>query len=139
MNISVKWSSDLSVLADDLWKCWQAVNNQAKDDPFKKIAVVINDTATGKWLKEYFLLERKIPQIMMNLEFVMLPEFVNDWLWSVCGKSLQDRQASQHPYSKNVLSWRIYRLLEQASPDGELSELLKYVNAGDTRNASESL
>ncbi|MBO4619613.1 MAG: exodeoxyribonuclease V subunit gamma [Victivallales bacterium] len=137
MNISVKWSSDLTVLAEDLWKCWQAVNNQAKDDPFKKIAVVINDTATGKWLKEYLLLERKIPQIMMNLEFVMLPEFVNDWLWSVCGKSLQERQASQHPYSKNVLSWRIYRLLEQASPDGELSELLKYVNAGDTRNAPE--
>ena len=71
MNITVKWSSDLSAMAEDLWKCWQAVNNQAKDDPFKKIAVVINDVATGKWLKEYFLLERKIPQIMMNLEHLV--------------------------------------------------------------------
>ena len=137
MNISVKWSSDLSVLAEDLWKCWQAANNQAENDPFKKIAVVINDTATGKWIKEYLLLERKIPQIMMNLEFVMLPEFVNDWLWTVGGKSLAERQASQHPYSKNVLVWRIFRLLEQASPEGELSELLKYINTGDTKNAPE--
>ena len=137
MNISVKWSSDLAALADDLHRCWLEVNQAACDDPFAKIAVVVNDNATAKWLRQYLLLERRIPQVMMDLEFVKLPEFVNDWLWAVCGKPLRERKASLHPYSKNVLTWRIYRLLEQAAPDGEWAALLKYVQAGGQKSVPE--
>ena len=79
MNISVKWSSDLAALADDLHRCWQEVNQASCDDPFAKIAVVVNDNATAKWLRQYLLQERRIPQVMMDLEFVKLPEFVNEF------------------------------------------------------------
>ena len=134
MDISVYWSSDLSALAMSLQECWKTVNRKS-DNPFTKIAVVINDPATEKWLKQYLLMECQMPLVMMNLEFVMLPEFVNDWLWTVRGKPLRERQASLHPYSRNILAWRIYRILADAPPNIELDELLKYVNTGDKTKA----
>ena len=136
-NLSVKWSSDLKALADDLRDRWRKVCTASGEDPFAKIAVVVNDAATAKWLQQHLLVENPTPQVMLDLDFVMLPEFVNDWLWAVRGKSPRERQASQHPYSRNVLVWRIYRILEQASPEGELADLLKYVNTGGGENAPE--
>ena len=137
MSISVNWSPDLKALADDLLNKWRDVRKNATD-PFAKICIVINDDFTMKWLKQYFLLEHKIPQIMMDLEFVRLPEFVNDWLFAMIHKKTpRERQANQHPYSKNVLTWRIYRVLENAAPEGELKELLNYVNRGNGKHAEK--
>ncbi|MBR6471887.1 MAG: exodeoxyribonuclease V subunit gamma, partial [Victivallales bacterium] len=85
-----------------------------------------------------FLLEKKIPQIMMDLEFVRLPEFVNDWLGATVRlESPRERHANQHPYSKSILTWRIYRLLEKAAPDGELQALLNYVNGATEKRATK--
>ena len=135
MNISVKWSSDLRALADDLLTKWKEVR-KASSDPFAKVCIVVNDAFTEQWLKQYFLLEKKIPQIMMDLEFVRLPEFVNDWLGAtIRQESPRERHAGQHPYSKSVLTWRIYRILENTAPDGELRELLNYVNGATEKRA----
>ena len=137
MNISLNWSPDLKALADDLLRKWRDVR-QKNSDPFAKICVVINDDFTETWLKKYFLLELGISQIIMDLEFVRLPEFVNAWLFATNHqKSPRERNANQHPYSKNVLSWRIYSILEKASPDGELKELLNYVNGGKGKHAEK--
>ena len=137
MNFSVNWSPDLKALADDLLEKWKKTRLD-KADPFAKTCIVINDAFTEKWLKKHFLLEHRIPQIMMDLEFVRLPEFVNDWLWAVLHhKSPRERDANQHPYSKNVLSWRIYNILENAAPDGEFKELLNYVNGGNGKHAEK--
>ncbi|MBQ7650830.1 MAG: exodeoxyribonuclease V subunit gamma, partial [Victivallales bacterium] len=127
-NISVNWSPDIKALADTLLRKWKRVRSK-EADPFAKTCIVVNDAFTEKWLKDYYLLERRIPQIMMDLEFVRLPEFVNDWLFAtIHQKTPRGRSANQHPYSKNVMAWRIYNILKNADPDGEFKELLNYVD-----------
>ena len=127
-DLPVNWGSDLTALADSLLK--DLTNTVC--DPFKKHCIVVNSSATEKWLKQYFLLDRKISQVLLNIDFVKLPELVNDWLFAVTeGKSPQQRRANQHPYSKSVMTWRIYRILEQAQPDGAFAELLNYINNGN--------
>ncbi len=127
-TITVQWSSHLEDLADELLKSV----TERPGSPFDKTCIVVNDSATENWLKQYFLQERKIPQILMNLEFVRLPEFLNDWLAAlVHGTDPRRRRAAQHPYSPGVLAWRIFRILGNAAPDGELRELLHYVGPED--------
>ncbi len=136
MSITVKWSPDLKRLADDLLDSWETVRQNA--DPFAKTCIVVNDPFTEKWLKRYFLVDKKIPQIMMDLEFVRLPEFVNDWLWATVHEtSPRERQASSHSYSKNVLAWRIYRILEKAAPEGALKELLNYTRSSGGKDSEK--
>ena len=125
MAITGKWSSRLELLADGLLEAWRADTQEARD-PFAKVCVVVNDAATEHWLRQYYLVEKKIPEVMLNLEFVQLQELVNDWLAAYVHRlAPQERHAKVHPYSKNVLAWRIYRLLSQEP--AELQELLAYV------------
>jgi len=123
-TITVQWSSCLETLADELLKSLEG----CVCSPFDKICIVVNDAASENWLKHYFLLERKVPQVLMNLAFVRLPEFLNDWLAAmVHGTDPRQRWAALHPYSPGVLTWRICRILKSAAPDGELAELLHYI------------
>ena len=39
------------------------------------LEIRMNEPDSGEWLKGYLLLEKRILQVMMNLEFMMLPEF----------------------------------------------------------------
>ena len=127
----VSWSSDLTKLADALLEQL----DQTGDDPFGKHCIVVNSDATEKWLKQYFLLDRKTTRLLCDLEFAMLPEFVNDWLWATVEKRPpRERRAARHPYSRDVLTWRIYRILEGAKRGDGLDELLAYV--GDDPNTA---
>ena len=127
MQISVHWSSRLECLAD---KLLESLQNEWKKhpDPFDKFCIVVNDSATANWLKEHFLLDCQMRGVIMNLEFVNLQEFVSDWLWAAIHKKApRERERTLHPYSKEVLTWRIYDILGKAAPEGELKELLAYV------------
>ena len=131
----VNWGSDITALADALLEQLAAAGRSG-NDPMKKICVVVNSPATERWLKQYFLLDRRTSQLLFNLEFVKLPEFVNDWLWAVVeGRAPRERRATRHPYSKDVMTWRIYRLLGQMRSGEGFDELLDYI-AGDVRRRS---
>ena len=132
---SVFWSSDIASLADRLLEELAQSNAEAQD-PFRKNCIVINSPATEKWLKEYFLLHKKTPQVLFNLDFAELPEFINDWLWAVVRqKPPRERRADRHPFSKSILTWRIYRILEQSQPGEGLDELLDYVGENPENRA----
>ena len=133
--ITTYWNNRLELLADKMLDIWEK-EKRANRNPFSKICIVVNDSATENWLKQYYLLVRKTPQILMNLAFVKLPEFVNDWLEAQTRAIAPSaRNASLHPYSKDVLTWRIYRILSQEQSNGPLSNLLEYVGT-DPKNAA---
>jgi len=127
MSMQIKWDARLENLADSLIDEWIATS-RSHHAPFGKICVVVNDSATEAWLKQHFLLVRRVPQVLVNLEFVRLQQFVNDWMQAqVHGVAPKDREAGHHPYSQEVMAWRIYRLLEQAENNGDYPELLAYI------------
>ncbi len=129
---SVKWSSKLENLADELLKRLQMPDGSA--DPFRKICIVVHDSVTENWLKQYWLLDRKISRILIHVEFVRLPEFINDFLAAaVRGTDPRSRHAAEHPYSPEILIWRIYRkILAVSESDDDLKELREYaVKDGD--------
>lgn len=136
MSMKVNWSPRLEDLADGLLEQWAELSRQ-QASPFGKICIVVNDKASENWLKQYALLVKKMPRVMMNVDFVMLSEIINDWLEAqVHGVSPRERKASLHPYSKDVLTWRIYRILSDAKEGGELDTLLAYLKK-DEKNIAK--
>ena len=128
MSVKLNWGIRLEALADALIDQWIELS-QKEAKPFGKVCIVVSDKASENWLKQYMLMDRKLSRIMMNVEFAMLPQFINDWLSAqVKGVSPRERCAVLHPYSKEVLAWRIYRILSIAQEGGELDKLLVYLN-----------
>lgn len=75
--------------------------------------------------------------MLANIDFVPVSEFVNDWLAAVVhGVRAEDRQPSEHPYSRNVMTWRIDALLRRAVGDPRLRPLEDYVGT-DVRTIAE--
>ena len=136
MSMKVNWSPRLEELADGLLEQWVELSKR-EASPFGKICVVVNDKASENWLKQYALLVKKMPRVMMNVDFVMLSEFINDWLEAqVHGVAPRERKAAMHPYSQEVLTWRIYRILSAAKEGGELDTLLAYLKK-DEKNIAK--
>ncbi|MBO4513448.1 MAG: exodeoxyribonuclease V subunit gamma [Victivallales bacterium] len=134
--MKVNWSPRLETLADGLLEQWAELSRR-EASPFGKICIVVNDKASENWLKQYALLVKKMPQVMMNVDFVMLSEFINDWLEAqVHGVAPRERKASMHPYSQEVLTWRIYRILSNAKEGSELDTLLAYLKK-DEKNIAK--
>ncbi|MBR6372511.1 MAG: exodeoxyribonuclease V subunit gamma [Victivallales bacterium] len=134
--MKVNWSPRLEELADGLLEQWVELSKR-EASPFGKICVVVNDKASENWLKQYALLVKKMPRVMMNVDFVMLSEFINDWLEAqVHGVAPRERKAAMHPYSQEVLTWRIYRILSAAKEGGELDTLLAYLKK-DEKNIAK--
>ena len=127
MTMRIKWGARLEALADALLSEW-IETSRSSHAPFGKICVVVNDSATESWLKHYFLLVKQVPQVLLNLEFVRLQQFVNDWMQAqVHGIAPRNRQAGLHPYSQEVMVWRIYQILSKAETSGDFPELQAYV------------
>ena len=110
MSLKVHWSDRLEALSDRLFRDWEETPPR---DPFSRVCIVVGDMATRSWLQGRFLFGRARGgrRILANIDFKPLPEFVNDWLAAVCGNEGGRRDPSAHPYAKNVLAWRIDRLL----------------------------
>lgn len=114
--MKVYWSQRLDALADRFYEIREA---DTAADPFARTAVVVPTPLRGDWLKARFLLDRPAGRrrILSNLDIRVLPEFVNDWLSAaVDGIPPADRKPAEHPYSKEMLQWRIDGILA-ASPD----------------------
>ena len=130
MSLCVNWSDRLEVMAEKLFVSWES---NSGGDPFARTAIVVGDMATRNWLQDYFLFHREDTRkrkVLANIDFVPLAQFVNDWLAAQTHTNDGPRKAEAHPYSRNVLSWRINAILEQSADDERLRPLYEYIEAG---------
>lgn len=132
MPIEVVWSDRLERLADALLDRWAS---DVSGDPFARCCIVVGDLATRDWLRRRFLLDRPAGRrrILANVEFRPLAEFVNDWLAAACGRNGAVRDPAAHPYSRQVMTWRIASVLGRADPgrrsDAVFAPLVSYIGA----------
>ena len=137
-NIQVHWSSSVEALAEEFF----ARREREKwCSPFQKKLVLVDDTASAKWLTRFFLQRKNPPRrVFANFSFIPVAQFINDWLFGST-----NRKASAHPYSKEVLEWRIFFILEEAIAKPhlarDLEELVKYTQGDEilARNLSSRL
>ncbi len=108
----VIWGNQLERLAEQLFQNIAA----ERTDPLQPVCVVTPETAWEAWLRHMFLYEwnrRKSTghAVWANWEFFPLYQFVNDWLDRMVHPGTSHRAARLHPYSRDVLTWRLYRWL----------------------------
>ncbi|MGN0844732.1 MAG: exodeoxyribonuclease V subunit gamma, partial [Kiritimatiellia bacterium] len=108
------WSDNLEVLAKRLI---QDFENNIGVDPFSKACLISGNPLRGNWLHRFFI--QHAPQdrpIIANLDIQFLYPFVNDWLYAAFEKkNIHSRRPLEHPYSKQILQWRIYHILSSSS------------------------
>ena len=132
MALKVFWSDHVEELADRLLGEWV---KHPVEDPFERVCIVVGEPATRVWLQRRFLLDyatrpgcNPARRILANVDFMPLPEFINNWLAAMThGESAACRDPAAHPFSKNVLAWRIYAILRDRADDPVFSILSSYV------------
>ena len=127
-QLEVYWSNRLEELAGGMFEQWEAGRG---GDPFAKTCVVTGDMATRNWLQRHFLLERAPGRrrVLANIDFVPLPEFVNNWLAAMTHEAaVGERRTVEHPYAPGVLAWRINAILKDRADDPELAVLQHYIS-----------
>ena len=133
--LRIYWSDRLEELADRLFAAWEETPVR---DPFARTCVVVGDLSTRNWLQRYFLLHRKpgARRILANVDFTPLAEFVNDWLAAEThGKDGVHRRPAEHPYSKDVLAWRIDAILKVEAQNPDLAVPQAYVTRANSQVA----
>lgn len=127
MYLQIHWSDRLENLARKLFAL--AV---PRKDPFESECTVTGSPVMAGWLKQYFLYdfpqkEKKNP-VLAGWDFKMLHPFVNDWLAKACvGTPIGQRDPAQHPYSPDVLQWRIWNELSGSGTIDAFKVLSQYV------------
>ena len=108
------WSDDLETLAKRLIQDYE---KNIGTDPFATSCIITGNPLRGNWLHRFFV--QHAPQnrpIVANLDIQFLYPFVNDWLYAAFEKKdICSRRPLEHPYSKQILQWRIYNIL--SSPE----------------------
>lgn len=131
-DLRIYWSDRLEALAKQLF-----ASRRSSCDPFARTCVVVGDLASRDYLQGFFMAENALngSRILANVDFIPIAEFVNDWLAAQCGRTHGRRRASEHPYARDVMAWRIFALLEKNATDPAFSQLTSYVNA-DARTSA---
>ncbi len=138
-------SQHFEELAGKFYSRWHA---DTGTNPFARVCLVVGNPARADWLKERFLYpdggsedaatrgfkrggdDRKV---LANIDTKMLYPFVNDWLYAaIDGRDPRDRNPSTHPFSKDLLQWRIDDILAHNLTD--YPELGTYLDTGKTEN-----
>lgn len=129
MSLRTYWSDRLENMAEKLFAEWE---QRPSCDPFARTCIVVGDMATRNWLLDYFLFRRTgmKRKVLANIDFIPLPEFVNDWLAAQTHSEDGPRKAANHPYSRNVLAWRINAMLSDGSTDPRLQPLYDFISFG---------
>lgn len=123
MEGRMEWvlSQRLEDLAERLYRDAEA---RLEGDPLARVAVVVGHPMRGEWLKEYHLFDRagRGRAILAGMDVRLLHPFVGDWLYAALeGKDPRQRRPSSHPYSMEVLRWRIDARLAALEASGELA------------------
>ena len=106
-RVELVWSQRLEDLAERLYR---DAEGRLAGDPLARVAVVVGQPMRGEWLKEYHLFGREGAwrRILAGMDVLALHPFVGDWLYAALeGKDPGMRRPSSHPYSMEVLRWRI--------------------------------
>ncbi len=135
MAMKIFWGDCLEKLAEAMFTA-----TQPRTDPFETECTVVGSPVMAGWLKQYFLYDlpkdKKQNRVLAGWDFKMLHPFVNDWLAKACaGTPVGQRDPAQHPYSIDVLQWRIWNELAIPEPPKEYGPLLAYV--GEDENAMD--
>ena len=112
------WSQRLEALAERLFRDLEACRG---DDPFARSAVVVSHALRGQWLKEWHLFSRPdaARAVLAGIDVLPLHPFTGDWLHAALeGQDPKSRRPSSHPYSMEVLRWRIDGLLAREEGEG---------------------
>ena len=120
-RLRLVWSSRLENLAERLYRDLEGCRGT---DPFSRSAVVVSHAHRGERLKEYHLFSRqgRGRAILAGMDVLPLHPFVGDWLYAALeGKDPRMRRPSSHPYSMEVLRWRIDALLAALEREGRLA------------------
>lgn len=123
--LEVFWSDRIEDLANRLMRDLAAI---PRSDPFKKEVVLTSTPTMGAWLRHYALLDRRCS--FTNIESTLLFTLVNDWLHRLDpNRAGEVREPRFHPYSKQCLQWRIFRIVRRltATSDSVFTPLRDYV------------
>lgn len=135
MGLKIFWSDRLENLAETMYRA--AVKS---GDPFDTECVVVGSRLMASWLKQFFLYdldnEAKRNRVFAGWDFLMIHPFVNDWLAkAVAGVEVGERDPSLHPYSMDVLQWRIWNLLSADTHPESYARLSNYIAGRGNRQA----
>ena len=128
--IKVYWGDSLAALADKLYR------KQVKKDIFQREAVLVGSPLQADWLRQFRLFEHSDAerQIFANWEFPSFYVFLNDWVEKALHDTpIGERRASEHPYSKELLLWRIWRILKKEESRAEFASLRDYCRLSFSR------
>jgi exodeoxyribonuclease V gamma subunit len=125
--LKIYWSDCLEELAELLF-----ASATERQDPFETECTVVGSPVMAGWLKQYFLYdyptEKKQNRVLAGWDFKMLHPFVNDWVGKACaGTPIGRRDPAQHPYSPDVLQWRVWNELSDKDAPKEYAALHAYV------------
>lgn len=132
--MQVFWSNDLIKLAE---KLAGSIDDECAPDPQGVFArhhcVLVPNRSMQLWFQHYFLYDhgaRDELRILANCAFFPVYEFINDWLFWMRNPN-EKRNATSHPFSRDALQWRIYRLLcdDGVVREPEFSPLREYIGA----------
>ena len=126
-HLNVHWSDSLDTLAHAMF-----ANASKKDDPFDTECTVVGSPVMAGWLKQFFLYDfpkgSDTQHVLACWDFKMLHPFVNDWLAKAhTGTEIGNRNPAQHPYSCDVLQWRIWIELSQHVELADYAALRAYI------------
>lgn len=126
-HLQIYWSDRLENLANAMFS-----NTQDGQDPFATECTVVGSTVMAGWLKQYFLGDypktNKKQHVLACWNFEMLHPFVNDWLAKAVSDTVIGKRApAEHPYSPDVLQWRIWNLLCDDMQMSKFASLHDYI------------
>lgn len=111
--MDVRWGDRFDALADDMFCAWEKETRAG--DPLARRCVVTDGQLRAEWLRRHWLLNRRGPscRVLANVDFVQLYPFVNDVLEAALGKDPSQRRPTAHPWSRELLTWRIDYVLRK--------------------------
>ena len=114
-HLSLVWSDSLETLAERLRENRRAASSA---DPFTPTCIVTGNALRKDWLHRQLVQRAPAPErLVANLDFQLLYPFVNDWLFAAFeARPITERKPAEHPYSQQMLRWRIRNILSRDLP-----------------------
>ena len=128
--LKIYWGDSLTVLAETLY------NNERKADIYQHEAVLVGSPLSADWLRQFQLFDYgdKTKRIFANWEFPSFYIFINDWLEKALhGTAIGLRKAGEHPYSRELLQWRLWQILGRKENQGKFAVLDAYHQGSELR------
>lgn len=116
--IRVLWSNRLEALADALADDLDRGRAGCPEDVLAlRRRIVVPNRIVQHWLRQRLLLDSGGRRVLANLDFPLLHVFINDGLFRLTHPDGELRDPEAHPFSRDAMAWRIFRLLGEFLPE----------------------